>query len=650
MPGIRNTSASDAVSQAPRLREDDAPAGSAERQQAAATPFHLWLARTGGILVLIGIVATALEVRRLDLRAMTDLGLASVFPLQLWAGTVCVAAGSVLALVSRRRPYILLALAATVLVLPGLAVFAEPNMRFVVSWRHVGVIEHLAGAGSIDPGIDAYFSWPGFFGFFAFLQEAAGLSDVAAIAQYAPVVLNALYLVPLYVIGRATTDDETTTWVGLWLFASLNWIGQDYFSPQALYLFVYLLVVAVLVTCFQGTSPRLGRLRRRPHGRHDAPLRPRVDVRSNERTTEGQRAALVGLLALLVVATVASHQLTPFALFLTMGMLVVLRLSYLRMLPVLVALVTGGWIAVAAATYVDGHAGDVFGGLASVLDSLGQNVGDRIQGSPGHELIVRLRLLTTLLLWSLAAWGLWRRRQAGSDVRWAVVPAAAPFLLLALQSYGGEVLLRAALFAAPFMCLLAASVFVQPADGRFLRRGAALLALVGVLVFVVFPFVRWGNERADWYSDDEVRAVDELYAIAPDGSKITAVADALPWRGQAYADHDYQLLTLYGPIAEEDIAREGLPGDETVSVDLDARDPDLLLAQVRSRMAAEPGQCSFLIVSRAQEAYMEQAGPFSGESVPRLERLLGSSSDFDTVIDNRDARVYSLGECAEAAR
>lgn len=612
----------------------------------ASTPGFAW---TGAALILVGLAAVIVQLPGLDLRRMTDLGLPSVFTPTLWAATLCVALGSVVGLISGRRPVIVLALAATVLVLPGLTAIAETSTRFVVSWRHMGVVDHLARTGSIDPSIDAYFNWPGFFAFFSFLQEAAGLQDISVIVHYAPIALNVLYLLPLYAIGRATTDDRTTTWVGLWLFASLNWIGQDYFSPQGLYLFVYLVVVAVVVTWFKGNAPRLDRLVRRQPAGGPSGGGPAVDVPGNEESTGRQRAGLVVVLMVVVAATVASHQLTPVAMFLTLAALALLNLTYLRGLPVLVLLLAGAWIAFPAATYFAGHADVVFGGVASLFDSLGQNVTDRVQGSSGHETIVLLRLVAALLLWCLAAWGTWLRWRAGSDVRWAVVPAAVPFVLLALQSYGGEALLRSALFSSPFMCLLAASVFVDPAEGRVRRGGAALLAVVGVAIFVLFPFARWGNERADWYSEEEVQAVRELYETAPDGSVITAVADALPWRAQEYADHDYRLLTLYTPISADDVATEGVPEDETESVDLAASDEELLLAQVRDRMAADAGQCSFLIVSRAQEAYLDQAGPFTAESVQRLEQLVASSGEFQQVVENQDARVYSLGVCAAAA-
>ena len=48
-------------------------------------------------------------------------------------------------------------------------------------------------------------------------------------------------------------------WTGIWLFALGNWIGQDYFSPQAFAFFLYLVVVLVVVR-WLGRRPAMPRL------------------------------------------------------------------------------------------------------------------------------------------------------------------------------------------------------------------------------------------------------------------------------------------------------------------------------------------------------------------------------------------------------
>jgi len=108
--------------------------------------------------------------------------------------------------------------------------------------------------GTVDPNIDAYFNWPVFFIWAALLSQVAGLASPLVLANWTPVVLNAMYLVPLLLIFRAGTSNHRVVWVAMWFFFVSNWIGQDYFSPQGLNFFLYLAVLAVLLTWFKTPS------------------------------------------------------------------------------------------------------------------------------------------------------------------------------------------------------------------------------------------------------------------------------------------------------------------------------------------------------------------------------------------------------------
>ena len=80
-------------------------------------------------------------------------------------------------------------------------------------------------------------------------------------AGWSPLVFNLLYLPPLLVIFRWATDDARVWWLGLWVFFSANWVGQDYFSPQAVAFALWLAMLAALLTRF---TPRPAVLAERP--------------------------------------------------------------------------------------------------------------------------------------------------------------------------------------------------------------------------------------------------------------------------------------------------------------------------------------------------------------------------------------------------
>lgn len=594
------------------------------------------------ILASSGVVIWWESLRAVPLGAMTDIGLASVLPPETWLGFLLVGASFFVALRSGRTPAIALSIVATVLVLHGLGVVAEPETRFHVAWRHIGIADYLRTRGAVDPELDAYQNWPGFFAAAAFLWEATGLRDPPAVLAWTPVVHNLLYLLPLVAIGNRIVGDQTVTWLAAWLFTVSNWIGQDYFSPQGWYLFVYLVVLAVLLEYFKRDGPGTpgeGADERwvRILARRRAVWPPVVPMIENRAATPVQRTALLAIVLLLVATIVSGHQLTPFALVLSAAAAVVVGWCRIRILPVIFVIGTLLWTGYAANAYVSGHS-DTFSQLGAIFSIFEQTVEQRLAGSPGHELIVRLRLLETPVLWALAAVGGLRLLRSGRKrAAWGLGALAfSSFPLLAAQSYGGEALMRIAFFALPFMALLAAVGLVGPVGSRASRRALLPAVLVGALLVAAFPLTRYGNERMDWYAPEEVVGVQAMYGLAPPGSVLTAVTGGLPWRSVHYADYDYRLLVDGFPVESDPD-----PGSQG-TVDMEAADPALIAEQVASRMAAQPGQRSFLVVSRSQGAELDLMGPFPAGAQDRLLSALGMSGSFRLAFTNGFVTVFEL--------
>ena len=616
MPPVESPTASAhgrATPAARRLRASEA-AAAVEPASVAAIAF-----------LCAGSAAWVLSLRQIDLAHMSDIGMASVLPAGTWVALALVTCGFALSLWTGRQGLLLAAVLVTIVALHGLGVIAEPTMRFVVAWRHLGIADYIADHGSIDPGIDAYFNWPGFFSLTAFLTEITGLKNAEPIARWAPLAFNALYLAPLVVIGRSIWSAPRMVWLGIWLFYVNNWIGQDYYSPQGLSLFLYLVVLATLLRWFKGDPRGAGeRLLRR------VPLLLRatrdVVVVPDAAATPAQRVVLASVLLVVVAAVVPSHQLTPSALVAGTGALVLARWCRLRGFPVIVLTVALLWTSYLAVTYLRGHLGLLAEDVGAVNQSVGQNVSGRLKGSEGHEQIVYLRLAATALLWLTAAAGFVRGAVAGRAAVGLAVLAAAPFPLLAIQPYGGEVLLRIGLFTLPFMAFLAASLFVDARAGNISRRGWTLFAVFATVFVVSFPFTKYGNERMDYYTREEIAGVAALYRLAPAGSVLVAASDGLPWRSTGYADYDYRTLT--------DTSLPEIP--------LETASRPALVREVADRMGAGPGRRSFLIVTRSTKAQLDLFGPYAPGTFDRLERALLESRRFDVLFRNPDAIVFGL--------
>src|SRR5690606_27996999 len=112
--------------------------------------------------------------------------------------------------------------------------------------------------------------------------------NLIEISIWAPVVFNVANLLALRLLFRACGADRTRTWLALVFFFITTWVGQDYFSPQALGYVLYLVLIATVLRSFR-RPPRL------------------LAVLSPTRRT----ALPLALVTLLLVAIAMSHQITP---------------------------------------------------------------------------------------------------------------------------------------------------------------------------------------------------------------------------------------------------------------------------------------------------------------------------------------------------
>jgi hypothetical protein len=520
---------------------------------------------------------------------------------------------------------LLLHVVALVVMLYGMNAMVEPVPGPNIVWRHAGIADHIARTGAIDPTIDAYFNWPGFFTLAAFLSGAAGLGSIASMAAWAPVFFNLLYLGPLLLLFRRVTSDWRLVWLAVWIFYVTNWIHQDYLAPQALSYFLYLLILGILVGWF-GTDRTVVRLAP-ARWRSRSPATPRA-VQSLSldalRPLEGpfQRAGLMVIVIVLFAAAVPSHQLTPFVILAGVTALVVFGRCSARGLPWLMAVMLVAWITFLSAGYLAGHLSELSGNVGQVGTIAAANVGNRLRGSAGHQLVVQIRLAVTALVWGLAVLGWLRRRRHGQDDLTVALLAVAPFPFLVLQPYGGELLLRVYFFALPFVAFLAAGLFLPVKGAAASWRAAGAIGLAVVVLLGGFLFARYGNERIEHFTTEELAAVRHLYEVAPRGSLLLAATPDLPWKFQDYVSYEYRTV---GSLKSNRGSGNG-----------DLVKPVLGIMRQHQR----PG--AYFIITRSNRADAEARGTLPPESLDRLEQALRRSPTVQLIYANQDAKIYAL--------
>jgi hypothetical protein len=601
----------------------DAPASTATRRVQLATVVPL-------LLTLAAVAVWASGLGSIDLRKMNDLGLISVLPVRMLVAMGLLAISFALSLQMRavRDVVLFVHTLALILMIYALPILVEDVPRLAAAWRHSGVIEYIGRVGDIDPTIDAYFNWPGFFIADAFLVDVAGLESALTVARWAPVFFNLIFLAPLLVIFRTATTDKRLVWGGVWFFYLTNWVSQDYFSPQAFGFFLYLVVIAALLRWFSQTEAD-AELTTPALWRWTSATPPAHEIETAE--SPGRRTGILAALMLLVAAIVPSHQLTPFAALAGFTTLVGFNRCQIRRLPLLTAVLIGTWMTFMAAAYLAGHLGDLLSQVGELGTTVDANVRARVGGSPEHLLVVYARLGVTGALWLFAAVGGYRAYQEGRQWLPFALLAVAPFPLMALQPYGGEMLLRVYMFSLPFVAFFCASLFVSSSGaGRWTRTAA--LGCVSVVLLTALLVNRYGNERMEYFTTGEVRAVEHLYEIAEPGSLVIVGTRNFPQSFRSYEQLDYEL------VAER---------PDWTRLELDDPDTAELARALARTMRASPTREAYVLITRSQKAEVDLMGLGPRGSLDRLERDLIASPRFEVLFANVDAKLFTLAANAK---
>lgn len=537
-----------------------------------------------------------------DLRHMNDLGLASVLGPGFVAALVVLSASMAVSLAdTRQRESALLAhVLILILILYGSISLLVSVPQGTAVYRHVGIARYVTTHGSVNRTIDAYFNWPGFFIMTSALTSVAGARSAMAFARWGPLFFNLLFLVPLVLFFRSICRSAVYTWLCIWLFFCSNWVEQDIFSPQAYGYLGYLAILAVLMALFR--TPRAGGI---------------------ETATGRRRAAVFVAIVLAFVAVTSSHELTPYALAFAVGAFALLGGTILWGLPLLMGVVAISWFAYAATPFFSQFLRQQGNSIGSVSQNLNAGVGTRLAGTPEHVFVVDTRIAFALLLWGLVPVGVWvRRRQGLPNLAFAGL-AASPILLAGIQSYGGEIFLRTYLFALPAVILFVAAILVFPFTR--LLRGMAIGSL-SVALLMLFVFARYGNAKLDYFSPQEVAAMQELYRFAPRGSLLLAGSGNLPWHFKAY--HGYG----YSTIDELRAWENGSTSQPSV---------DRVAAAAAHEMRAYPGK-AYLIFMRSMEPWEAYQDPGRAGELARVQQAARRLGVFRLVYRNEDATIYVL--------
>jgi hypothetical protein len=567
------------------------------------------------LLLAAGLWVYALP--RIGFREMGDYGLLDRLPITYYASLLVLTAGFVLSL--RRAgtaPWWPAAhCAALLFALKAPPAVLYDAVRYPWASKHDAIVNTLLGNGELRPGaalsgnMSAYDQWPGFFTLNAGLVRAFGVQSAATYANWAPIVFGLLMMPVLVLIYRTFCEDWRLIWTGVWIFQLANWVGQDYFAPQAFAYLLHLTVLAVVLRHFVRPGSA-GRLRDRTYlDPVAAPVPPPTGSR--------QRAVCVVILAPLIAAINATHQLTPVMLTICL-----LALSFTRRyrnygLLIVAALLMLTWdLTMGRPLFVET--------LATVRKSIGELTENSRAGyagqltGPGPELAGTANIVMVLAIAVLAGTAVVLRRRLTRSALPLLLVSVAPVPLFAVNDYGGEMLFRVYLFALPGAAFFAAAALVPAVAGtrrsraKTLRRRTAAVALPTVLLMLLAGFLPsyYGKEKMFYTPPEETALVTRALDDAPDGSLILATSGSFP-----------QALRHYDRLEHWFFAEQALPENEKM-----LKDPASYLAA-----GIPPGAKAYVVLTRTQDIYASGEGLLPPGGFETLRSKLTASPRFRTI-------------------
>jgi hypothetical protein len=513
-------------------------------------------------LAALGLAAWAVSVGHIHPYSAGAFGLVTHLTALWWLGLVLVSGGVALALVPSRprAPVMLFTVVAFAFVLHGTLPAAESTPRFEAAYTVAGFAGYIAQHGHTLPRLDARMSWYGLLSGDAMASRAMQVSTMWFL-RWAPLVFELAYLFPVKALANATLASPRARYAVLPLFLAGNWIDQDYFSPQAVALLVYLvvLVVAVRTLGAKGLQPRPVRwlaatpvvtvartwLLRALY----LPLDSQAAEADAEPTSARTRAAFAALLLFLVAVMVITHELTPPALCIVLFFLFLIGRTRMRTLWLFTALAVFAWLSWAAEPFWSGHLSKLFGSVGGVTSTFSLAVTGRAHsGSLGRSVVEASRLVGAAVTWLVAAagtWVLWRRRRT----LWSLLAmAVAPIAVGGAVSYGGEVALRILLFSLAPLAILAAALI----DGPHLdKRAVAAFVLAACALIVIFPIARFGNESFEAMPQSDIAATNWIYGHVPHGSTVLVFTRDEPLLYRTVGDYKTRELglTVLDPVS-----------------------------------------------------------------------------------------------------
>lgn len=460
------------------------------------------------------------------------------------------------------------------------------------TYKHIGVVDYINSHGALEPyWTDIYARWSGFFTAMAWFSSVTSLSPVDVAHWFAPVVD---VLISVVVGGLVLTVSRSmqTALVAAFLVQLVNWVAQDYYSPQALSLVMAVSILALLMC--------------------------------------SNRFPMAGYLSVVVfVGIVWTHQLTPAWIIAVVIALSIVRQVRPRWMFAYYLAVWGVYV-VPQLDSVERY------GLFSfdpVQNTAGTSQSER-PASAGYQFTVLVDRGLAMTFWALAAVCiviLWRRRAKP----WAAaIVAFSPMILIVSQSYGGEATMRVFLYSLAGCAMLIAPFLARALVDSTVARGS-LPRVSAWLLLVAFALAGMQGYYSNWsfsaMTREQLEQSSWLLASNQEHRGISVWAPQVGWPQRPTGDYvKYALADPQYDIPLDDLRTSVLKDVPTADV--------MNGVEEQVRHSKFP---LYVVLPRQLEQYDAWLGVFKPGVLAGLAHQLATRTGWTKVIDDDDTVVYA---------
>ncbi|WP_304117320.1 hypothetical protein [Mycolicibacterium bacteremicum] len=476
------------------------------------------------------------------------------------------------------------------------------------TYKHLAVVDYILVHGRIAPdGTDIYAQWSAFFVMFAWFSEVTGVAPMTIAHVFAPII-HVLIALAVYCAARVLGRLRRTALAAAFLAEVFNWVGQDYFSPQAWSLTLAFGMIVLLLAA--------------------------------------RRSRTSGILAIVVfAATVPTHQLTPFWAVAVVCLLCVIRWARPWWISLVMVAIVGSYLLLnleAVLPY------GVFSGSSPVSNATSNIVSSGMPAKDFTSLVVRSLSLTVVV--AAFACALWLWRQKKPVVALGIV-AFSSFGLLLGQNYGGEAIFRVYLYA-----LLGCAVLIAPALVAAVDRGrvgprAVTTRVIAVLGLSGLSLAGLHGYVALWPMVVETRnQIDLMNSITEGADPRTRLVMIRPSGMPTRVNADYAGLTLFNPYFDESIAYDLWDGRDPNLPALKAAFPADDDIKILDDNATREAYMAYLMFSEQSNKAVRYYGDYRPEAVEILQDALRNSPNWTVYYEDGATLVFRSINHEKASR